>query len=60
MGLKHDLNPHAVICQVSGKERLTKGEAKSAAKRVKSRRYGNISAYRCRACHGWHIGNRQP
>jgi hypothetical protein len=46
------------ICDISGKARLTKGAAKSLAKAAAKRRdKGNITAYRCRACGGWHIGN---
>lgn len=55
MGLKE--TPRAkVLCPVTGKERLTKGTAKSTAKRMRGG-YLNLHAYRCPDCKGWHVGN---
>jgi hypothetical protein len=42
---------------VSGKARLTKSVAKSTAKRQSAKAAGNLQAYKCRACGGWHVGN---
>jgi len=55
VGLKCD-PPGRDICPASGKERLTKGVAKSTAKRGRGRSV-NLQAYRCQACGGWHVGN---
>lgn len=58
MGLSHD--PPAskrTFCLPSGKERLSRGEAKSTAKR--QRGAGNLQAYKCDACKGWHVGNQR-
>jgi hypothetical protein len=55
MGLQQQPNAHA-ICQSSGKARLSKGEAKSEAKRLQRLRRLLIDAYRCPGCNGWHVG----
>jgi len=57
VGLSRDPeSPHA-ICAASGKARLTRGEAKSTAKRHSRQARANIQAFKCRACGGWHVGN---
>jgi hypothetical protein len=58
MGLSEDPRASA-ICPATGKDRLTRGEAKSLAKRWHPRDGGNVSAYKCRACKGWHVGNKR-
>lgn len=45
------------LCPVSGKERLTRGKAKSLAKRLRGD--VNLHAYECRSCGGWHVGNKR-
>jgi hypothetical protein len=57
VGLRED-PPRIVVCPLSGKARLTKGQAKSTAKRGRGSSV-NLVAYRCRACGGWHVGNRR-
>jgi hypothetical protein len=52
------LRPSArrAICERTGKDRMSKGEAKSMAKRQQSRASAKLRAYRCPFCAGWHIG----
>ena len=48
------------FCPTTGKARQTKGEAKSTAKRMSRTRNGRgVTAYKCGACGGWHVGNRR-
>jgi hypothetical protein len=52
VGLHRDpIGKGAAICP-TGKERLSKSEAKSTAKRSRM----NLLAYRCPTCKGWHVG----
>lgn len=60
MGQRSDPNGQE-FCPLSGKALLTKSQAKSTAKR-QARRGGasvNLTAYKCRTCGGWHVGNRR-
>lgn len=54
MGLSQDPNSDE-FCTASGKARVSRSVAKSTAKR--QRGGGNLQAYKCRACGGWHVGN---
>jgi hypothetical protein len=58
MGLRQDHHAER-FCPISGKAMLTKGQAKSLAKR--KHKYGtvNMVAYKCRTCGAWHTGNRR-
>lgn len=47
---------HRELCQAAQKWRLTKGEAKSEAKRQEKSNGVLFNAYLCPSCGGWHIG----
>jgi len=59
MGLSTPLRAR-VLCERTGKERLTKSEAKSMAKRMQRSHGANLSAFECWTCRGWHVGKRRP
>lgn len=46
------------ICERLGKARVSKGRAKSEAKRLTSRSGHLIEAFKCPDCGGWHVGKR--
>lgn len=58
MGLKDQPRAGAAICPATGKTRMTKGDAKSLAKRGRGETV-NLQAYKCDRCRGWHVGNRR-
>lgn len=58
MGLSHD-PPSGEFCPGSGKQRMTRGQAKSLAKRRRGVSL-NLQAYKCGMCGGWHVGNARP
>ena len=43
------------LAMCSGKDRLAMSLAWKIARRMR-RRGRNVSAYRCRVCHCWHVG----
>lgn len=45
------------ICWAGGKDKLTRSQAKSLAKRAHWN--GRLDAYLCRHCGRWHVGNRR-
>jgi hypothetical protein len=47
----------AVVCDRTGKERLTRKEAMAKASWWSRTRHARMKHYRCRACGDWHIGN---
>jgi predicted RNA-binding Zn-ribbon protein involved in translation (DUF1610 family) len=55
VGLKSD-PPASYICPATGKERMTRGAAKSMAKRRRGHSV-NLQAFKCPECKGWHVGN---
>lgn len=58
MGLAQPL-PAVAICPYFGKDMLSKGQAKKTAKGMQRRTGENISAYKCRTCGKWHVGQRR-
>ena len=44
------------ICEYANKNRLTKSQAKTIAKRDARHSGKNTSAYKCPSCKGWHVG----
>ena len=42
----------------TGKDRLTRGQAKKIARRMRMKRGGAAQAYKCEFCRCWHVGNR--
>lgn len=42
----------------TGKDRLTRRQARQIARRMRMKRGGQAQAYKCEFCRGWHVGNR--
>lgn len=45
-------------CEVTGKDRLTRRNARKRIKRMMNRGQGRLEAYRCPHCGACHVGNR--
>ena len=61
MGLRIDPTNAMPFCIKQGKAMLSKGQAKSTAKRMARvhRNDGTLDAYKCSTCGKWHVGNRK-